>query len=306
MQDFDLSVESKQKRERKSILIEWIKNRVYNSPKNVIICIVGEPGTGKSIAGVVFLHRLNPELFEEYSPEEVMEQRVAFNPQRFLEIIEAPNTKKGSVIVFDEPQINYNARDFFSTTNKLIIKVLTTYRHRQLVTIFCTPSLSYIDSQARKLMTLFIEPYYMNVKEGYVKARVYQYNYNAYMDKVFRPKIRFFDPKDNTLKILSTISIPRLPPNIEMAYKKVSHSFKRSITKDVQKKLKGELKQLKEKPALTMIEKEVIKLKINKKLSKREISEHLGLPLANITRVYKGLRKKGLGVNKATYQLLEH
>lgn len=298
--DFDVKIEVK----RDSILVSYIKDRVYNSPKNVIIVIVGEPGTGKSNLGIALLHKLNPELFEEMTPEEVLEKRLAFNPTRFLEIINDPETKKGSVVVFDEPQINFNSRDFYSTTNKMINKVLTTFRHRQLITIFCTPSLSYIDSQARKLMSLFIEPYNMNMKEGYIKARVYKYQYNAYMDKVFRPKIRFQDPNDRTLKVLSTISVRRLPPRIERAYKEVSHKFKRDITKDVQKKLKGEIDSLKEKPVLTMLEKEVIKLKVNKKKNKEEMAEELGLPKAQINKVYKDLKKKGLGVNKAVLEMV--
>lgn len=285
-----------------NVFIEWIRNKIYKSPSNVIIIVVGMPGSGKSNIGVKLLSLLNPEIFEYMTAEEAIEQRVAFTPQQFLQKLSI--LKKGDVIVFDEPQINYNARNFFSETNKLINKVITSYRHQQLITIFCTPSMSYVDSQARKVMTLFIEPHTMNQKRGYLLAKVYEQKYNAYMDKIYRKKIRFIDGYDRTLKELNDLKVLRLDPELENAYKKISNKFKIDVRKEVQEKLASELEIQKQGPALTAIEKQVIELKIKERMTKDEIGEHLGLPKASLTKIYKSIKAKGIKMNKKSLKLL--
>lgn len=287
-----------------SVLLNYIKQRTYNSPKNTIIVIVGEPGSGKSNAGVKILEKLNPMLFERNTPIEALKKRVSFTPEGFSECVDN-GTKKGDVIIYDEPQISYNSRDFMSNTNKLLNKILTTYRHRQLITIFCTPSLSYIDAQARKLVTLFVEMKDMQQKKGYAMAKVYKFKYNGLMDEYMPNKIRFVDNADGCLKEISDVYFGRLSPEIEEAYKTISFEFKRGVVKDVNKKLRNEVQEMKERPVLNLIEKEVIKLKYNKKMNVDGIAEELGLPRSKIRKAYRDLKKRGINfTNKSMQSLL--
>jgi ABC-type multidrug transport system ATPase subunit len=287
-----------------SVLMNYIINQIYHSPKNVIIVVVGQPGTGKSNTGVKLMYELNPEL-KTRDADEVMNERVAFNSDRFMEILQDGRLHKGDVVIWDEPQVGLNSRDAMTKYNKLINSVLTTFRHRQLVTIFCTPSLSYIDSAARKVISLFISMGDMNVQQGWSNIKVYQFKYNALADEYVPMRIRFMDGRDHTLKEYAGGRVYRLPPNVEAAYKKHSVSWKTEIVSSVKSKLNKELAEAKVKPVLANIERELLSLKFDKHMDKDEIVDHTGLQKGEVTRIFKDLKRRGIKITKPMWEQIK-
>jgi hypothetical protein len=57
----------------------------------------------------------------------------------------------GSVIVFDEPQVEGNARNWQSEMNQALSQLISTFRNQRLVVFFATPFLEMIDKQSRIL-----------------------------------------------------------------------------------------------------------------------------------------------------------
>jgi len=279
--------------ESNSVFLNYLRQRVLASPQNALILIIGETGSGKSYAGISLLYHLNKKHFLNKKPYEALKERIAFTPQRFLEIIDKGNLQKGDVIIFDEPQVNYNSREFMSETNKLLNKLITTYRYRQLITIFCTPSKSFIDSQARKIINISIEMKLLNAKEGFSIGKPYIHKNLDLFDECKYIKIRYKDRKDYCVKILNTIKFKRLPLEIEMAYKSLSENFKKEIQTEVFQKIKKECQGLTNKPSLSLLEKEIIKLKISG-ATIYAMSNNTGLPVRVIRKTIKDMRKKGI------------
>lgn len=278
-----------------SVFLNYLKQKIFSTPQNIIIAIVGEPGTGKSIAGVKILLKMNPYLLMDRKPAvEILKERIAFTPERFTEILENGKLKKGDVIIFDEPQVTYNSRDFMSVTNKLLNKILTTYRYRQLITIFCTPNLNFIDSQARKVLTCVIEMKSVDIKNGVSYGKVYRYYSNNVYNMSYPIKLRFIDKNDGTLKEINGINFTRLEPEFEKAYRFLSENYKLNVQKEVKVKLVNEIRDIKDKPNLSLVEREIVKLKVNHNYSSDEIATHLGLPKRIIKKHIREMRKRGI------------
>ena len=68
-------------------------------------------------------------------------------------------------IGFDEAGVGMNARDWYTIQNKILGMILQTFRHRNLMTVFTVPHISFIDVQARKLFNIAI------VAQGYDKEQ---------------------------------------------------------------------------------------------------------------------------------------
>jgi len=80
-------------------------------------------------------------------------KNVAFKVDEFAKIYnDIKKTPKGSVVIFDEIGVNFNSRDAMGSANKMFGKLLQIIRHRQILVIFTTPDLSFIDSTGRKLL----------------------------------------------------------------------------------------------------------------------------------------------------------
>jgi hypothetical protein len=85
-------------------------------------------------------------------------------PREFLQAID--DSRKGDSLVWDEMGVSMSARKWQSLSNILTGETLQTYRVNKLNVWFVVPDMSFIDVQARKLMTLFREVKRYNTVES--------------------------------------------------------------------------------------------------------------------------------------------
>lgn len=133
-----------------SLLIQYIHERIREN-KNVLLLVTGETGGGKSYIAIRLGEILNPHRFNI--------NRVVFTPEDFMALINSGRLEKGDVIVFDEAGVGIPSKEWYEISNRLMMYVLQTFRIKNLIVIFTTPSISFIDNDSRKLLHGVIEPY---------------------------------------------------------------------------------------------------------------------------------------------------
>lgn len=175
--------------ERKNSIIRYIGNRVLNDKKkmNFLCGVTGKVGDGKSYSAIsmaeiyakMFNIRFDADIHIITSLKELL---ILINSKDRNKII-----TKGSVLVFDEPQVEANARKWQSEINLAFSQLITTFRNQRLVVFFALPYLSMIDKQSRIIFQgeFRVEGFDVNTKMAKVKPRFLEWNeeYNRFFKK---------------------------------------------------------------------------------------------------------------------------
>jgi hypothetical protein len=113
-----------------------------------------------------------------------------------------------SVIVFDEPQVEANSRNWQSEINQAFSQLISTFRNQRLVVFFATPYLEMLDKQSRILFTgeFLVEGFNENTKITTVKPRFLEYNKNK--GDFFRKRL-IVKYKSTEKEVLTTTKINR-------------------------------------------------------------------------------------------------
>jgi hypothetical protein len=115
---------------------------------------------------------------------------IPFNPEihvisslkELLKLITAEDVDKkiqyGSYILFDEPQVEANARNWQSEMNQAFSQLMSTFRNQRLVVALATPYLEMIDKQSRVLFLGDFKciNYDRNTKIARIQPRFLEYN----------------------------------------------------------------------------------------------------------------------------------
>ena len=166
------------KAERKNSILRYIGNRVLTKNANFLCAVVGQTGAGKSYACLRMAEDYCKMFDIEFNPK----YHVISSLKEMLQLITAPENEKkirfGSVIVFDEPQVEGNARSWQSEMNKALGQLISTFRNQRLVVFFATPFLEMIDKQTRILFhgEFKVEGYDKSTKITTMKPRFLEYN----------------------------------------------------------------------------------------------------------------------------------
>lgn len=137
--------------ERKHSIIRYIGNRVLRNNKNFLCALVGQTGVGKSYAGLKICE-LYSEMFNIPFDANI---HIISSLKELLQLITGKDVEKnirfGSIILFDEPQTEANARTWQSEANQALNQLVSTFRNQRLVVLFATPFIEFIDKQSRIL-----------------------------------------------------------------------------------------------------------------------------------------------------------
>lgn len=125
---------------------------IYKKNRNVILIVIGNPGTGKSYIALRIAEALDP-TFSHIT----LRDRLVTTPREFLSLPDRHDLNKGYSIIFDEAGAGMSAREWAKIDNKAMTKYLQTFRYRNLITIFTVPFLSFTDVNVRKLVSYIIE-----------------------------------------------------------------------------------------------------------------------------------------------------
>lgn len=137
-------------KEGDSVVVQMIRRRLLNHNQNFICLFSGQTGSGKSYSATRLCEQVDPNFNIS---------RIVFSPKDFMSLLNLPPEQllSGSAILYDEAGTSYSARDFSTLFNKLLGKVLQSFRHRNILLCLTVPNMSFIDVVGRKLLHAKIE-----------------------------------------------------------------------------------------------------------------------------------------------------
>jgi len=157
-------------------VLNQIRNDVIVRKLNRTSITVGSPRSGKSWASARILE-LTSSAFDV--------NNVVWTIPQFMGLTNSNKLKDGSGLMFDEAGVSMNARNWYERENKNAMMTLQTYGYRHFNVLFTTPSMSYVDSQSRKLFNYLFEPIEMNKRAGTVTVSVKEMSHNPQTDKIY-------------------------------------------------------------------------------------------------------------------------
>jgi hypothetical protein len=238
--------------DKKNSVIRYIGRRVLQENKNFLCALTGGTGEGKSW-GAISIAEIYSKMFNiEFNPD----IHIIHSLKQLLELLTEKDFDKkikiGSVIVFEEIQVEGNARSWHTEANRALNRVVSTFRDKRLIVLFTTPVLKHIDNQSRmlfhgefevqgfnkqtKITTIrprFLTPKHKTVSgdEFYRKCLLVKYKVEG-RERLMRYKI-------------SNWEIPKASQDILERYEKKKEDFNRKLNLNTLKSIK--LREEKEK-----------------------------------------------------------
>lgn len=174
---------------RKNSVIRYIGNRVLRNNKNFLCAYVGSTGVGKSYAAIATAEDYAQEYGIPFDPS----IHIISSLKELLLLITNKEVDKkiqfGSVLVFDEPQVEGNARDWQSDMNKALGQLISTFRNQRLVVLFATPYLEMIDKQSRILFHGEFKVLGFDRNTGITKIKPRFLEYNKAKNDFYRKRL---------------------------------------------------------------------------------------------------------------------
>jgi len=243
-----------------------IWNRINEYNKNWLCIVTGATGSGKSYSALKIAQTLDPNFSIN---------NVVFTPEAFMQLI-TNGIKKGSIIIFDEAGVGMPSREWYSISNKMLSYVLQTFRFMNLGVIFTTPSIGFIDTQARRLFHTYIETNRVDRKKKRVKARIKDMEHNPQMDKIYYKNPR---KQRNEMEMVSIIYIGKPDEDLVKAYEKKKNEECKRLFVDIGR----DIQDLKVKVSPPMMTDENIISKIINELNDEKITIPKIQALTNIS-----------------------
>jgi len=221
-------------REGEQSWILWIKKRIKNN-LNFLAIAEGPTGIGKSWAMISVAYDIDNS-FET--------RQVAFSLKDVMEILESDwfNKKKWKIIVFDEAQCDISNRKWQSRINRLMNYLLSTFRHRNIILLFTSPYMDFLDSQTLKLLHCKFEIRGHNRKTKQTQIRPKLLQYNSKMKKFYEHSLFVIKNRKYHKQVNWIINKP--PQHLIDPYEKDKVEF----TTELNKKIMRDLNDDKNKP----------------------------------------------------------
>lgn len=212
----------------------YIKKRIGEN-KNFIAFIGGPTGSGKTYSGLKICEMLD---------EKFNEDRIVFSGLELMQLLNNGNLKSGSCILFEEAGVAMSNRNWYSSLNKMLNYLMQTFRHRNIVLIFTSPYMDFIDAGTRKLIhaELMTDGIDYDKKTCRLKPMLIQYNsrYNKYYYKYLK-----MITSEGLVKI-KRWSVGLATPELINAYEVKKRQFTDRLNEDILKQLSGKkTKQIK-------------------------------------------------------------
>lgn len=215
-------------RSGESSFITFINKRLRNN-LNFICLFSGATGIGKTWNGISLAYQLDPEFDAE--------KQITFDFKETMQLVNSSwlKGKKLKVILWDEPQISVSNRSWQSLTNKLMNYLLSTFRHQNIVLIFCAPYKDFLDSQAMKLLHCIFECQGVNRKKKLSKVRPKIQQYNAMLKKTYQHPLYVI--RDGKVRPLRVWDITKPPQKLIDIYERRKTEFTSRLNKEIESQL---------------------------------------------------------------------
>src|SRR4030067_1004819 len=170
----------------------WFNYQTSSKNSNNLVSVVGKTGSGKTWSAISIA-----EIMSQLSGVPFDIENIVFSLRELMELINSDKLRKGSVIVFDEPQISISAKEFQSEANKVFNYLLSTFRHRNFSLFFCTPFENLLDKSTRKLFHVRIETAGINIKDNTCKLKALYVEHVDYREEPYRKRLMVIYPKES-------------------------------------------------------------------------------------------------------------
>lgn len=268
--------------------IDYIKNRIRKN-KNFLGFVSGATGSGKTYSSLSICNMVDKSFDNS---------RIVFNGLELMRLITSGELKSGSAICFEETGVEMDATQWQSKTNRLINHVIQTFRHKNFVLIFNSPYIDFIDSRTRKLFHAEFETVKIDLRHEVTILRPRLMQYNARYKKWYFKRLRV--GVDGAWSPISTIGVPKPPPDILEQYEFRKTQFTDALNQEVYRELtilhEKKMRKL-ERKEMTARQKEVYDLRCQG-LTLKKIAGIIGTNHVAVHNALEGIKKKGYIIEK--------
>lgn len=192
-------------------------------------------GSGKSWSCISMAEKYSKMFDIPFNPED----HVISSLKEMLLLITGKDVDKkimfGSVIVFDEPQVEANATSWQSEMNQALRQLVSTFRNQRLVVFFATPYLSMIDKQSRILFhgEFKVDGFDRHTKLTTIKPRFIEYKKDS--DKFYYKRLiceyAVEGKKVREIEKLGVWHVPKASDHLLEVYEKKKKEFTDNLNK---------------------------------------------------------------------------
>lgn len=277
----------------------FIDTKVHHKNENFLAGITGPTGVGKTYSALSIAEILKKEFGFDFEPEYIV-----FSFLELMKLINSGKLKRGSVLVFDEPQISISSKNHQSEMNKVFYQLTSTFRHKGFVLLFCNPFLLDLDKSTRKLFHAEFCCLSKDEKERVVKIKPFFLEWYAPKDDWYRHFLRvIYKPANKSRHVslkLKRWSIPHPSQELADTYETMKTAFTTALNLKIQNKL--EAIEKKDEPKLAKLDifyiterqKETIEAVIKNNNNVLVTAEHLGVSYVSVYAILKTLRNRGI------------
>ena len=194
-------------------LIKYIEYQL-NRNENVFIIIDGRTQMGKSTMAIMIARALG-----KYDIHNVQ-----FGIDGFRSLINE-KLPEGSVIIYDDPQTEFNSQDWQQKRVKTLTRISQTMGNRHYVLILTTPNIGSIPGQIQWLMTVYLQGDDYQKGLFYTKRPVRKKNITMKNKDIYYQYIRMHIPGTKKMIKLKTIQTDILPQKIYNEYNEKKNEF---------------------------------------------------------------------------------
>jgi len=116
-----------------NLFLKYLKSRIRLN-KNILVICTRPTGSGKSYSNL----RICQDVDDTFDAK-----KVSFGPEQFMAIINSGELKgKGAAMLYDEAGVTFNARNWYSVSNKMLHYFLQTCRANNQMLFFNAPDIS--------------------------------------------------------------------------------------------------------------------------------------------------------------------
>lgn len=213
----------------------YMNGRIHTKNNNNLVSVVGATGSGKTYTAISIC-----QIMSKLDGIPFTIDNVVFSLTELMKLINSNKLQKGSKIVFDEPQISIGARDFQSKANKIFNFLVSTFRHRNLTLLFCTPFEKLLDRSTRKLFHMRFQTYKIIESKQVCRIIPVYLEHSSRQEDPYLKKLRMKFFKNGQLVTLRRVDywdIPKPSDDFIEEYEKKKRKFTDTLNKNILKTL---------------------------------------------------------------------
>lgn len=214
--------------------VRWMVNRIKTQNKNNLISIVGKTGSGKTYSAISIC-----EIMSKMDGVPFNIEHVVFSLRELMDLINSETLRKGSKIVFDEPQVSISAREFQSQANKVFNYLLSTFRHKNLSLFFCTPFETLLDKNTRRLFHGRFETLSINKNTNTCRLKPRFQEYSDWKAEPYRKQLIVLHRVGHKMKIRKVFhwDVPKPSKEMIKKYERKKLEFTDNLNRNISTRL---------------------------------------------------------------------